>query len=204
MNRLTALLAAPLLAGVILVFSATPAVAHCDSMNGPVVLAAQKALSTGDLAPLLKWVAEDDEAEVAQAFERTMKVRDNSDEVKEMADMYFFETVVRLHRMSEGVGYTGLKAATTVDPGIAAADLALETGSIEALEHLVLNHVREAMHERYADAIEAKAHADHNTAAGRRYVEAYVRYTHLVEEIGNAITHSASHGARSAAGHHAH
>ncbi|HOB97871.1 MAG TPA: DUF6448 family protein [Verrucomicrobiota bacterium] len=37
--------------------------AHCDTMDGPVVLAAKSALGTKDVTPVLKWVKEDAEAE---------------------------------------------------------------------------------------------------------------------------------------------
>lgn len=172
--------------------------AHCDTMNGPVVLDARKALETGVLDPVLKWVTSADEAEVKAAFDRTMKVRTINDEVREMADLYFFETVVRLHRMSEGVGYTGLKPAAAVAPAIAAADRALETGSVDALSNMLTRDLRDALAERFAEAYAARAHADHSVEAGRAFVETYVRFTHLAEEI-DAITKHAS-GAH-AAGH---
>lgn len=193
MKRLHVILTTLMLMGAMSIFSASTASAHCDTMNGPVVLDARAALASGDISPVMKWVTEADEAEVMHAFERTLSVRDQSESVREMADMYFFETVVRLHRMSEGVGYTGLKAATSVDPGIAAADHALESGSVDALEHLLLDHVRDALHTRFAEASAALEHADHNTDAGRDFVEAYVRYTHLIEEIQAAIAHSSGH-----------
>lgn len=169
----------------------TDAFAHCDTMNGPVVLDARKALELGNVEPVLKWVAPDDEAEVKAAFARTLNVRDTSAEVREMADLYFFETVVRLHRMSEGVGYTGLKPAAAVEPAIAAADRALVTGSIDALSDLLVDDVRATLAEHFAHAYEARAHAGDSVEAGRAFVRAYVRFTHLAEEIGAAAVHAA-------------
>lgn len=198
---------------ILLLFSAVSllgpleASAHCDTMNGPVVLDAKKALDAGDIEPVLKWVTADDEAEVKAAFERTIKVRDTSAEVREMADMYFFETVVRLHRMSEGVGYTGLKPATAVAPAIAAADHALESGSVEELSDLLVHNLHEALAERFAQAYEARAHADHNVEAGRKYVSAYVLFTHLAEEIDAVTKHALEadgHGSHAETQAHAH
>ena len=168
----------------------TEALAHCDTMNGPVVLDAQRALATDDVTPVLKWVTPADEAEVQAAFARTMRVRDTNADVRDMADLYFFETVVRLHRMSEGVGYTGLKPATTVAPAIAAADRALETGSADALADLLVENLRAALAERFAHAYEAAAHADERVEAGRAFVHAYVRFTHLAEEIDAVTRHA--------------
>jgi len=34
----------------------TPAYAHCDALDGPVVLAAREALRTGDFALIIVWV----------------------------------------------------------------------------------------------------------------------------------------------------
>ena len=34
----------------------TPASAHCDTMDGPVVAAARAALQAGDVTPVLKWI----------------------------------------------------------------------------------------------------------------------------------------------------
>lgn len=187
---------------------AQDAQAHCDTMNGPVVLDARHALETGDIEPVLKWVTADDEAEVKAAFTRTMNVRGTNAEVREMADMYFFETVVRLHRMSEGVGYTGLKPATAVAPAIAAADQALETGSVEALAELLTDDLHAALAERFAHAYEAKAHADDSVEDGREFVHAYVLFTHLAEEIEAVTKHATSrdtvHGAKAAASVHTH
>lgn len=181
----------PLVAALVLLAAPREALAHCDTMNGPVVTDARAALAAGDVTPVTKWIVPADEAEVEAAFERTMKVRGTSEEVREMADLYFFETVVRLHRMSEGVGYTGLKPATSVEPAIAAADAALEDGSVEALADLLVGDLHAALAERFAHAYEARAHADESVEAGRAFVHAYVLFTHLAEEIDAMTKHAA-------------
>ena len=102
--------------------------AHCDTINGPVVVAARQALASGDLTPALKWIPKASEPELRAAFGRTMQVRAASPAARDLADSYFFETLVRLHRAGEGEPYTGLKPATEVDPAVAAADRALQSG----------------------------------------------------------------------------
>src|SRR5512147_1018908 len=79
-----------------------PAIAHCDGLDGPVVKAAQKALETGNVNPVLIWVQKKDEGEIKQAFQKTLAVRKLNPQAKELADMYFFETLVRIHRAGEG------------------------------------------------------------------------------------------------------
>ena len=175
-----------------------PASAHCDTLNGPVVQAARVALKAGDVTPVLKWVPPAAEAEVRAAFARAIEVRAGSPAARELADTWFFETVVRVHRASEGEPYTGLKPAAE-DPLLNAADHALEAASAEALVKLVTGHVTEGLRARHARAVEARAHADHNVDAGRAYVAAYVEYVHYLEALHNAG--AGGHGTAPAAAH---
>lgn len=163
--------------------SATQAVAHCDTLNGPVVSAARTALQRADVTPVLKWVAPAAEAEVRDAFRRSLAVRSAGGAAGELADLYFFETVVRLHRHGEGEPYTGLKPVTAVDPAIDAADRALESGSIAEVVARATTHVNAGIRERFTRAREARVHADDSVAAGREYVRAYVDFIHYVEHL---------------------
>ncbi len=122
-------------AAAIAAFTETRAAsAHCDTLDGPVVMDAREALSRGDVSLVLKWVQPTDEKEITDVFTRALKVRKQGPEAREMADMHFFETLVRVHRAGEGFPYTGLKPSGA-DPGTAVrmADKALETGSVEEL-----------------------------------------------------------------------
>jgi len=103
-------------------------------MDGPVVKAAQRALASADVNPVLIWVQSKDEGEVRDAFAKTIAVRKLNPDAQELADLYFFETVVRIHRAGEGEPYTGLKpAGRDLGPAIPAADKALEDGSVGLL-----------------------------------------------------------------------
>lgn len=158
--------------------------AHCDSMDGPVVKAAQKALETGDLNGVLIWVFAHQEDEVREAFRKTMEIRDTSKEVREVADLYFFETVVRLHRESEGASYTGLKpAGTDFGPAIPAGDLAIETGNLKEVYELLINKIHDGLHIYFQELNEVKNFDPANVQAGREYVEAYVRFMHYIEPL---------------------
>jgi hypothetical protein len=96
---------------VFLALAPARAFAHCDSLDGPVVKAAQKALATRNPALVFIWVQEKDEREIQQAFEQTLAVRALSPEARNLADRFFFETLVRVHRAGEGAPFTGLKPA---------------------------------------------------------------------------------------------
>ncbi|MBI4915875.1 MAG: hypothetical protein HY825_08505 [Acidobacteria bacterium] len=203
MNRqhaTTLLIATTLLAGLL---TARPAAAHCDTLDGPVVVDARAALERGDVTPVLKWVQPADEAEIRAAFDRTVAVRGLSPEARALADTYFFETLVRVHRAGEGAPFTGLKpAGGEVDPGIAAADRALASGSVDALVKAMSAHVADGIGQRFARVVETGKHAAHGVAAGREYVAAYVDYVHYVERLHvAAVSTHAPHAAEAAAAH---
>ena len=107
--------------------------AHCDTLDGPVVADARTALDQNDITPILKWISAEDEKAVRAAYDQTQVVRKQSPEARTLADMYFFETLVRIHRAGEGAPYTGLKPGTAVDPAVALADQALASGSVDKL-----------------------------------------------------------------------
>ena len=178
--------------------------AHCDTLDGPVVQTARIALEKGDVTPLLKWVHADDEKEIRVAFQKTLAVRAKGAEAKELADMYFFETLVRIHRAGEGAPYTGLKPGETVDPAVALADKALESGSVDKLADVLTKAMANGIRERFQHANETQEHADDSVAAGREFVEAYVIFTHYVEGLHAIIKGSGGHNGERAKGHSGH
>lgn len=175
-------------------FAAGEARAHCDSLDGPVVRDARLALERGDPTPVLKWVTPKGEAEVREAFRSTLAVRAKGGEARQLADRYFFETLVRVHRAGEGEGFTGLKPAGSIDPGLAAADRALEGGSVAPLSQALTARLADGVMTRFRHAMELKQHAGDSVEAGRAYVAAYVDYVHFVEEVDRLGRLGAPHG----------
>jgi hypothetical protein len=167
--------------------------AHCDTLDGPVVLAAKTALENGDVTPVLKWVKPEDEGEIRKAFKKTLAVRSKGPESKELADMYFFETLVRVHRAGEGAPYTGLKPAGTIEAPVAAADKAIEVGSVDALATKIGSAAEQGVRKRFTRLIETQEHKDKSVEAGREYIDAYVDYVHFVEGLHNTITGGVAH-----------
>ena len=188
LNKRTALFVATL------TFALVPAAtrAHCDSLDGPVVRDARLALHKGDPTPVLKWVKAEQEDDIRAAFKQTLTVRAGGTEAKALADRFFFETLVRIHRAGEGEGFTGLKTADDVDPGIAAADKALQSSSAEELTKELSASIDQGVLARFASVLERKKHSDDSVEAGRRYVAAYVDYIHFVESINRIATQGAS------------
>ena len=171
-----------------------PARAHCDSLDGPVVQTAREALDSGKVNPVLAWVRPQDEGEIKAAFARAVAVRKAGGEARDLADTWFLETLVRVHRSGEGAPYTGLKpAGQDFGPAVRAADAAVESGSPAEVEKILVASVKEGLHERFA-AVKARKRPGDDVAAGRAWVEAYVPFVHWVEAV---------HGAAEGAGGHA-
>jgi uncharacterized protein DUF6448 len=172
---------------VVATFVAIPAAfAHCDSLNGPVIAEARLAFKQGQVTPVLKWVRQADEAVVREAFSQALAVRSKGDEARELAERYFFETLIRLHRASEGAPYTGLKVENT-DKVIAAVDSALQSNSGERLIDETLQHVRAELKKRLDLATATRKSADSSVESGRKYVHAYVDLMHFVERLHDPI-----------------
>jgi hypothetical protein len=165
--------------------------AHCDSMDGPVVKDAQHAIAAKDITRVLKWISPEDQAEVARVFKTTIDIREKGDEVQKVADTYFFESLVRIHRKSEGEGFTGLKPAGSAEPPIVAADKALADGDIDKLADKISTAVRGGIVARFRDAYEKKKRADDTVEEGREFVESYIQFTHFVEAIHHVVSHGA-------------
>ena len=173
-------------AGAAFVFASGPAAAHCDTLDGPVVSAARKALDAGTVELVLVWVRADDEAELRKAFDRARTVRKAGGEAKELADLYFFETLVRVHRAGEGAPYTGLKPAGTVEPAVAAADRAIQTGKLQPLGKLVVERMEKGLHGHFDAVMTKKKYRPDDVAAGRAYSSAYVGFVHYAERLYEA------------------
>jgi Family of unknown function (DUF6448) len=158
--------------------------AHCDTMDGPVVKAAQKSLATKNVNLVLIWVQKKDETEIRQRFLQTLDVRRLSHQARELADNYFFETVVRLHRAGEGEPYMGLKpAGTDLGQVIPVADKAFQDGSLDALLKLFAVPARAEIQARFREAITKKSFNENDIEAGREYVKAYITFMHHIEHL---------------------
>lgn len=164
-------------------------IGHCDSLDGPVIQLAIKALDSGNVNYVLPWVQEKDESDIRRAFDHAVSVRKLSPDAQALADRHFFETLVRIHRAGEGAPFTGLKpAGRDLGPAIPAADIALKDGSIEKVVKLLADAIRKGLHQRFHAAFSRRGFAPDNVRAGREFVEAYVPYIHYVERLWRDAT----------------
>lgn len=163
--------------------------AHCDTLDGPVIQDARKALEAKDITPILKWVKPKDEKAVRAAFKKAL-----AGMVKHpAADQAFYTTLVKIHRAGEGAPFTGLKPAGAVEPAVAAADKALANGSADAVVQLVTDDIAAGIKKRFEHAAATYRHKDESVAQGRQFVEAYVAYTHYVERLHQDAVGTSAH-----------
>jgi hypothetical protein len=161
-------------------------------MNGPIIPEARDALERGDVTPVLKWVNSENEAEIRAAFAEAVAVRTQGPEAKDLADRYFLETLVRLHRAGEGAPYTGIKDEP-IEPIVAMADQSIVDGSPDEMIERIGAHLATAVREKFNAVLAAREKKDLSVEAGRDFVEAYVVYTHYLEGIHAAILACGDH-----------
>ena len=185
-----------LLAAIVItmIFLSKPAFGHCDTMEGPVVADAKKAIELNNVNYILKWVQTSDENELKYVFNKAMKVRGLSSDAMELADKYLFETLVRIHRSGEGVPYTGVKpVGTPIDEKILAADKSIESGDLSPLKGFVPQKKSAELKKRFDKVMSLKKYDVNNVAAGREYVEAYVQFFHFAEGEQESPSHEHGH-----------
>lgn len=170
---------------------------HCDTLDGPVVKAAAHALEEREAALVLPYVPREGEEEVREAFARTVELRSQGNEARDLADRYFFETVVRIHRAGEGEPFTGLKpAGLDHGPVIPAAERAIETGSAEELVEVLCDVVKRTATDQLRTVMHLKSEADGDIEANRKYVSAMLGlqvWAHKLYECAESAPHEAHH-----------
>ena len=167
---------------IILLSNFSSVFAHCNTMEGPVVKDAKTAIENNNVNFVLKWVTIDNESEIKKAFNLVTKVRKLSTEAQELADNYFFETLVRIHRAGEGVPYTGVKpAGTPIEEKILAADKSIELGNLSPLENHVPKAKMKHLKHLFERVMTLKNFDVNDVSAGREYIEAYVQFFHFAE-----------------------
>lgn len=71
MSRWTGIGSVAALVMILMLTMVSNALAHCDTLDGPVIALARQALAKGDVKIILPWVAADKEVEIRKAFDLT-------------------------------------------------------------------------------------------------------------------------------------
>ncbi len=187
-------LAASIVVTTFVIGGAVDAWAHCDTLSGPVITAARKALETGNVNLVLIWVQPGDDAAIRETFTQARAARAAGGSAQASAEQRFFEDLVRIHRAGEGAPYTGIKPeGTEVGPAVKAADEALATGTVEPVRAALLDAVRSGIETQFNAVAALKSFDPDEVAAGRAFVKAYVQYTHFAEGLHDKAVGRASH-----------
>ncbi|HET7194337.1 MAG TPA: DUF6448 family protein [Nocardioides sp.] len=175
----------------IVVLRPQAASAHCDTLDGPTARDGLKALATGNLNHALKWVTTHDEAELSSVFERSLAARALGGVAREVADRWFLENLVRLHRSGEGAGFTGLgPSGSPIDEKVAAADRSIAERSLEPLAGLVPSDRVPELNRRLAIVLARQDFDVDDIPAGRAYVAAYVNFFKFAEGEDHEHAHT--------------
>ena len=167
---------------------------HCDSLDGPVVSAARRALVLGDVDQVLPYVPADGEEEIRNAFARVLPLQASSADAAAVAQQWFFETVVRVHRAGENAPYTGLKpAGLNVGPVIPLAEKAVESGDVEEVYRMLAADMHRELSHRLARVGQLAAARHISVAAAREHVQALRGFEVYANQVYRAL-HENPHG----------
>lgn len=188
--RMTALACATILAAL-----PWNARAHCDAVNGPVAVDARTALKNEDVGTVAIWVGEEQGDELKSAYKQALPVFKMGGRAGELAERYFMEAAVRLHRAAEGMPYDGLKPARPLPKDIAVAEKALQTGDLQPVTDLLAKELRRETEHYFQNALAAKEKYNGDSVArGRDWADAYVKYVIYVHKLHQTIQSGPAHG----------
>ncbi|MGV8087461.1 MAG: DUF6448 family protein [Methanomicrobiales archaeon] len=168
---------------------------HCDTRDGPVVKAAKKALETGNLNYVLIWIPQESEKELQGVFEKTLRARKAGKDAQEVADDWFFETAIRLHRAGEGAPYTGMKpAGLSEGPVVPKAERAIETGDPKETIDFILKAVEDDLIHRFHHVMEKKKYDINDVVAGREFIEGFIGWVVYSHHLYMHVKGGGHHG----------
>jgi hypothetical protein len=154
-----------------------------------------KALETGNLNFVMIWIPKESETELKSIFEKTLRTRKTGKEMQEVAEDWFFENAIRLHRAGEGAAYTGMKpAGLSEGPVVPRAEKAIETGDPKESIGFILKTVEDDLTHRFHHVMEKKKYDVNDVAAGREYVEAFIGWVVYSHHLYVSVTSTAGHG----------
>jgi hypothetical protein len=146
-------------------------------MDGPVVSAAEMALEMGNVNYILPYVKKEDEKELKYSFEKALSVRELSEDASELADYYFFETSVRLHRKGEGKSYDGIKpSGLNWGPVIRRAEKTIEEEDLTDFLEFMQATIEDELRERFDDVVEKKDYELSDVESAREYIESMLEF----------------------------
>ena len=159
---------------------------YMDSMSGPLVKAAEKALEMENVKFVLPYVSSQDEEELKDAFEKTLLVRELSSDAAELADYWFFETAVRLHRKEENKSYTGIKSSgSDWGPILPKINQAIDSENPDELLNFLSNFIGEDLNGRFEEVISKKDYDPNDVEEAREYINSLSEFIKFTSKLYN-------------------
>jgi hypothetical protein len=160
----------------------------CDTMDGPVVTAAELALEMENINYVIPYVKKKYERELRDAFDRAIIVRELSGEAAEVADYWFFETAVRLHMLGDGKSYTGIKhSGLNRGPMITKTEEAIEIGDNTVLKEFLMNLIEESFENQFEEIMSKKEYDLNDVDAARDYITSMLEFIRFTHDLYNHI-----------------
>lgn len=169
------------------------ALAHCDSVDGPVAQAVAKALDTGNINLVLPYAPEAAEAELKASFAQARAVRALGPDARALADRSFLETAIRLHRAGEGAAFNGVKpAGIDYGPMVPAAERAVAAGDLQPVRAVLAEAIEHSLGEKLAHVRALQAASKEPTsaagvAAARERISAELEFITFAESVRQAV-----------------
>lgn len=161
---------------------------YYDTMDGPVVTAAELALEMENVNYVLPYVKKEYERELKDAFEKTIAVRELSGEAAEVADYWFFETSVRLNMIGSGKSYSGLKQSQFNKGNIILkAQESIEKEDKLPLETYLIELLRESIETRFEIVVSKKEYDTNDIDSARDYVDSLLDFVQFSNDIYSMI-----------------
>ena len=166
---------------------AVGATTPCKYVDGPAIEDGKAALETGDVTPALKWVSKSDECVITSLFAKVVVLRGKGPEAKELADQYFIDTLVRLHRVVvRDAPYYGI-GDPSVDPVLALVDKAMADKSADEMTKKVNELVAVSICQKFTALLELKRNKDKSIESGRKYAEAHGNFINYLRGVHDAV-----------------
>ena len=160
----------------------------CDTMDGPVVTAAELALEMENINYVIPYVKKKYERELRDAFDRAIIVRELSGEAAEVADYWFFETAVRLHVLGDGKSYTGIRhSGLNRGPMITKTEEAIEIGDNTVLKEFLMNLIEESFENQFEEIMSKKEYDLNDVDAARDYITSMLEFIRFTHDLYNNI-----------------
>ena len=175
---------------------------HCDTLDGPVVKAARQALDSGNVNLILPYAPREAEPELKEAFAKALEVRKAGGKARELADYWFFETAVRLHRAGEGASYTGLKPAGLDEgPVVPRAEEGIAKGDPAELIEFLQHTVKHVIEDKFSHVLHTRNFDVNDVPAARAYVQATLGLTLFSHGLYTQMAGLPTHDAEGGGGH---